>query len=730
MTRERFRHRSARVCRFVALLCSILAIAGFTAAETQGKLNPDTTVVPSLLADTTAIASDKPFTVGIRLKLEKGWHIYWRFSGDSGLPPDVKWELPAGFIAGPIQWPIPSVLKEDPDLVGYVYYDEVMLLAQVTPPAALPNGEITLGAEVSWQVCNSETCAPPASGKVELTLPTGAQAPSANMDLFAAWRAKLPQGDAPFKTAWDRSKKDAFSLHLTGVQPAERLSFFPIPPTGAKPGHPKITGPDATGGATIEVPIENGGAPNLDWQGVIASGEGANQHGWLVSSAGAAQSTPQAATQAGSPVGNASSGPASPFTIPLPQADVQRSLGGVLLLAFLGGLILNIMPCVLPVISLKIFGFVQQAGESPGRVFRLGLSFVAGVFAFFLGVAIVVASLKAGGRDFNWSWQFQNAYVFAGMIALVFVFSLSLLGVFEVALSSAATTTLSTLSSKEGYAGAFLHGLFTTLLGTSCTAPFLSASLGYATTQPPSGILAIFMAIAAGMSLPYFLLTAHPAWMRYLPKPGLWMERAKQIMGFAILAVAVWLLGIFAQSRPESSAGLLHFLLALAFACWLFGVIRNRWAGLALAVLVAGGAYLLLLKDALAAAETSPQVAGSVEDNGVVWQPFSADRLESSVKKGQPVFIDFTAEWCINCKHYEGTVLKTDAVREAMRKKNVLALRADWTRQSPELTEWIHRFGRKGVPVYVLYRPGDAHPIVFDSLDKQDLLDQLAKIKS
>ncbi len=737
----------------IALFCSLAMGVPMLRAE----FPPKDLIVPSMVADTTAIAPGKPFNVGVLIKIKQGWHTYWEYGGDLAYPPKVDWTLPEGFSAGPLQWPLPESHVDEPDFQSYVYSDEVMLMAQITPPAQLAPGEVNISAKVGALVCE-KTCIP-ANGRAELKLPAGGTAEPANAELFATWRAKLPKAGTPFKVTWDRSKAEEFSLRLEGAPANAKIDFYPLPPEGAKPGHIKVGEAGAEGARVIAVPIVSGGAPNQAWRGVIvAERADGSREGWAVSAdGGSAQSAAtgtgtsaageqNAATKSSNPGENVqhstpnaqrSSEPAAASPMPgktregvavnVVSETGSQSLIGTLFFAFLGGLILNVMPCVLPVIALKIFGFVKQAGDAPERVFRMGLAFVAGVFTFFLGLAIAVIALKAAGRGFNWGFQFQNPYVFAGLIALVFIFGLNMLGVFEVTLSSDATSKLSELSSKEGYSGAYLHGMFTTLLGTSCTAPFLGGSLGYATTQSAPVIFAIFLVIAAGMSLPYLLLTAKPAWMRFLPKPGMWMERAKQLMGFVMLAVVVWLLGIFAVSRPHSAAGLIHYLLVLAVACWVFGTIQKRAIAGGLALLIAAAGYLIFLQDPLKAVPAA-NIASTSPAEGGLWAPFSEEKISGAIKAGQPVLIDFTADWCINCKVYEGAVLDTSAVKDALQKKKVVTFRADWTNGDETITRWLQKFGRVGVPLYVLYRPGEEKPVVMDALTPQGLLGELGKI--
>jgi thiol:disulfide interchange protein/DsbC/DsbD-like thiol-disulfide interchange protein len=689
-------------------LLAFLLLAALPARAQFDDFAPKDLVKASLVADTAAVAPGKPFTAGVLLKLKSGWHTYWQFPGDSGGEPKITWTLPDGFKAGEIQWPIPEPRLDEGDLLTYIYEDEVLLQVQITPPAQLPPGEIVLGASIRWLACE-KTCIPGRSD-VELKLPAGEPAP-ANADLFAKWRAQLPKSTPPpYQVRWDRSAADAVTLHVAGVPPDFQVAFFPLPPEEAKPGHPKVSAPAADGSRTITFPIDSGGAPNLAWRGVITTQkEGAPREGWVVDSA-----TAEAPAVA-----------ASAATAPAPKSSGFLALLG---LGFVGGLILNIMPCVLPVIALKIFGFINQAGEHPGRVARLGLAFASGVFVFFLGLAAIVIALKAAGRDFNWGYLLQNPYSLAGLVALVFVFGLNMLGVFEITLSSGASSKLSELSGREGYGGAFLHGLFTTLLGTSCTAPFLAPALGGAVLLPAAGIVLFFLAVAAGMSAPYVLLTARPAWMRFLPKPGMWMDRAKQILGFVMLAVAAWLFGVLGKRGPEVVAAMSWFVLVLGLACWVFGVMTRRSVAALVAVLLIAGGYFTFLHPALA---LPPRKPGDqpVSKGGIPWQTFSEEKVKAAVVSGVPVFVDFTADWCLNCKAFERLVIETEPVRAAFREKKVVAFKADWTNGDPEITRALKSFGRVGVPLYVLYRPGEKEPVVLDALTQPSFLEELAKIR-
>ena len=697
--------------RFVSLaVLWLLALCGPARAQFAAFGEKAGAVKTGLVADVRAVEAGKPFTVGVRFEIERDWYIYWRFVGDIGLPTSVEWELPPGFKAGPLQWPLPKSHTAPGDFLNYVYEDGALLFAEITPPAGSLSGPVEIKAKLAWQMCNAEQCVP-GNVTLALSLPAGAAAPD-NADLFAKWRAQIPKtAGAPFQVTWHREKADEFSIDIAGLPKDFKTEFFPLPPNKeAKPGHPKMSEIAADGARTITFPVE-GGAPGLSWQGVLATAKGdAPREGWLI------------AADAG----------IAPQTNAVADPEPGFNLWAKLWAAFLGGLILNVMPCVLPVIALKIFGFVSQAHEEPGRVFRLGLAFVAGVFAFFLGLAALVIAIKAGGGRFNFGFQFQNAGILAALIALVFVFAMSMFGLFEITLGSGAATKLDALSGREGYGGAFVHGLFTTLLGTSCTAPFLGPVLGFAVVQPPHVVVAIFLAIAAGMSLPYFLLTWQPAWMKYLPKPGAWMERMKQFMGFVLLALVVWLLGIFGGSRGvEALVGLCGFLLLLGVACWAFGAVRQRAVAWPVVVALVAAGWFVFLKDNLNAAPAKSATNAAVQPGGIEWQPFSPESLAKAVAEGRPVFIDFTADWCLNCKYNEKFVLETEPVRAAFREKKIVALKADWTNADPVITEMLKKFKRAGVPVYVLYVPGIPEPVVFpEILTQAVVLRHLADLKS
>ena len=704
-----------------ALFCVLAALvpaarAQFDFGTAADKSQP---VKASLVADTAAVVAGKPFTVLVRLDVLEGWHVYWQSAGDIGDPPKIKWELPPGFKAGAIQWPLPhSHYDADIEMTTYILEHDVLLPVEITPPANLDVKEVTLKASLSWLVC--EKICIPGEGAVELKLPTAKEAPPANEELLAKARARLPQhGPAPFQVAWDL-RAEGYTLKLTGLSSDTKAEFFSLPAEGvsSKPKAAKVTGEGDAHLISVALEKPAPAAASAHWEGLLVTqvADGPRQ-GWMVASDGKL-STKTAAAEGNTPkAGGDVSGQ--------PPRSFLAWLGA----AFLGGLILNLMPCVLPVIALKIFGFVNQAGEHPERVFRLGLSFVAGVFVFFLGLAAIAIALHSAGGGFFWGMQFSNPKLLIAIVAITLVFALSMLGVFEITLGGTAENTLGTLSRREGYGGAFVHGLFTTLLGTSCTAPFLGPMIGFAVAQPPASIVVLFLTIAVGMSLPYFLLTWQPAWMRFLPKPGAWMERFKQLVGFVLLAVVAWLFGSFAEGREASSimaAG--WFLVLISVACWFYGV-RRTAGSLAVALLLSAAGGWLLLPSAMKLAPVTARSGEETNEFGIVWKRFVPAQVEELRKAGRPVFIDFTATWCANCKTNEGLVLNTEAVSSELKARGVETMKADWTRLDPIITEALRSFKRAGVPLYVLYRPGEEVPVLFpEILTKGMVVAELQKI--
>ena len=689
--------------RWITLL---LLIASAQAQVYQGK----TLVTASLVSDTTAIVPGKPFQVGVLLEMAPGWHSYWEYPGDAGLPTSIAWTLPNGFVAGPIQWPLPHRFVEPGDIEVYAYKDKVLLLTAIVPPAEIAEKTVILRAKVDWLVCE-EICIP-GSANLELSLPVAPQAATANEDLFSEFRKLLPSANAPpYQLTWTR-QGDSLVLKVTGLEKVKGADLYPLAPPGEQVQHPKNE-PIRDGAATITV------AHPGELRGVLVVETESGRRGWIVSS---------------SESGDSSESPKAQIS---GASATQPGLWQALIFGFLGGFILNLMPCVLPVISLKIFGFIRQAGDHPEKILRHGLAFIAGIFAWFLGLGLVILGLKAAGSEVTWAFQFQNPWFNLIIGCIVFVFALNLFGVFEIVLPGRASTALAEASSQQGYAGSFFQGIFATLLATPCTAPFLGTALGFAFSQSPIMILAMFASVALGMSAPYFFLSARPGWMKVLPKPGAWMERVRQFMGFPLLATLLWLLYILGNQRGHDAViWASAFLLCLALGCWIYGTfcgplssLKTRLVSLALiALILLGGAAFFL--GGQFAQSTLPEKTDRPTD-GIVWKSFSQQGLDDLLNAGKPVFVDFTADWCISCKFNERTAIDVPAVRQAFASNGIVPMKADWTNANPEITAALKKFGRVGVPFYVLYLGGEARePIILPEILTQSIvLDALAKAR-
>ncbi len=678
----------------------VSGLAGAQAQVYEGR----TLVEASLVADTTAVVPGKPFRVGLVLKMAPHWHTYWQYSGDAGIPTKIEWTLPEGFGAGPIDWPLPEGILEAGDIQVYAYGDEVMLISTIQPAARVAEESVTLAGAASWLVCE-EICIP-GGADVSLELPVAAAAEAANAELFDRWAARLPSGEVPpFPVEWSRDGDDL----VARIQPGEgvdEVDFFPLPAPEQTAGHAEISG--AGDGFDIRIAAEG------ELRGVLVVDGVDGRRGWLVVADGVADGG-----QTASPTGG-------------------HSLWQALLFGMLGGLILNLMPCVLPVISLKIFGFIQQAGEEPRKILAHGLAFSAGIFAWFLGLGIVIAVIRSGGGEVTWAFQFQNPIFNLVISAIVFVFALNLMGVFEVTLPGAATGAMGGLAGREGLGGSFFQGVFATLLATPCTGPFLGSALGFAFSQSPPVILAMFAAVAFGMALPYLALSARPGWMKFLPKPGAWMERLKQFMAFPLLATLLWLLFIIGQQMGVGSVIWVGaFLLCLALACWIYGAFcgptsrgKSRVIALGCVVIVAVAGGWLTLSTAFAGADDPSTRGTAVAKGGIPWQPYSAALVDSLIAEEKTVFIDFTADWCLTCKFNERTAIDRPAVIAEIERLGIVPVKADWTNANPEITAALDEFGRVGVPFYVIYPAGDAgNPITLpEFLTEGIVLDALAKL--
>src|SRR5881409_1412636 len=695
------------------VLCSmvcwwVLAFAPHAFSQSyQGKQ----LVRAELLADTTAVVPGKPFIVGLLLRMAPGWHTYWKFSGDAGLPTELKWKLPPGWKISEIQWPIPLKTIDPGDIQTYGYVDEVLLMQEITPSPKLDSSSAKLSADANWLVC--EKICIPGSATLQLELPVSATSQPANTELFTHYRHLLPQnwpGANLASTNWERVGSD-LRLKITSATLAKYPAddFFPLPDEGTVVGHPAIEARNENE-IVFRIPIESAPKNLSSMTGLVVFSQQPNAEdraAWQITTAPVVSTARPAAA---------------------------RGVFTFLLFGFIGGLILNLMPCVLPVISLKIFGFIQQAGQSRQKILRSGIAFTLGIFAWFIALALLLIALKAAGRDVTWGgFQFTNAYFVLALSVIVLVFALNLFGVFEISLPQSMTRGLLSTSERKDFLGSFFQGVFATVLATPCTAPFLGTALGFAFSQSPAIILAIFVAIAAGMSAPYLLLSAQPAWLRFLPKPGSWMMHVKQFMGFLLLATLLFLLYVLgAQRGLEGAIWASCFLLVISIACWMKGAFitptasaAKRGLVLVLMLLLVIGSGVYFIGDKF----QSTKIASADSQLRGGWQAFTPERLQTELEQGRTVFVDFTAAWCLTCKFNEASVLEAQDVREAFQRHGIVKMKADWTNGDPVITRLLQHFGRPGVPLYVLYPGKNEEPIVFpELLTKSMVLEKLETV--
>lgn len=673
----------------------------------------------TLVSDRAAVAPGETVEVALRIAHDPEWHSYWQNAGDSGQATRLTWELPEGVEAGEIRWPYP-MRHTIAGFTTYGYEDEVLLLVPVTIPADYAEATLPLRARADWLIC-ADVCLP-AYEEVELTLAVGEPAEDAAWtDRMNVARALLPQPMPDGWTALAEATSDGYRLAFTTPDAPEAVegSYFYVG-TGATLAHaPTHAAALTDDGFALELersPFTRTTADRLE--GTLLAPDGATWPG------GARALVVDASVSGGAVAASDDAGV-------LGADGAALSLWLALGLAFLGGMLLNLMPCVFPILSIKILGFAQ--GHGPTAMRRHGLLFGAGVLVSFWVLAGGLIALRAGGEAIGWGFQLQNPLIVAGLAVLLFALGLSLMGLFEIGLGLSGKA--GQLDRGEGSAGAFGSGVLATVVATPCTAPFMGAALGWALAQPAASSLAVFTALGAGMALPYMLLSFFPAWLRRLPKPGPWMVTLKQVLAFGLFATAIWLIWVFGlQTGMDGVALLLGALTLVAFAAWL--VHRWTWTaiGTRLRVVTRGLAVGALALALVAVLSGSRQVAEPLATaNG--WEAFSPERVEDLRAAGEPVFIDFTAAWCLSCQVNKRVALDTRAVTDAFAARGVNRMRADWTHYDPVITEALESFGRSGVPLYVLYPPG-GEPILLPEiltpglvLSALDRLDAVASLQ-
>ena len=698
-----------RLTRFAASLLGAFALAASAAAQTQVKA--------SLVAADASVQPGRPLTVALRLQHKEHWHTYWINPG-TGLPTSLSWKLPAGWKAGEILWPAPMVLRDTRgNVTGHGYEGDLLLPVTLTPPADVaPGGRVDLKAAAEWLMCE-EVCIP-GSAEVSLSLPIAAAAPAPDAEWGERIRAvlsRLPRPDPAWKATASRSGADiSLTLVPTAGTPAhvpDGLHFFSADALVAY-DLAQTAKPDGKGGFVLALKADAAAPADAKrLVGVVTARNGWKPDGSLPGLAidvafTAAPSPAAAVAQSGAKV--AAGKPAA----------APASLAGTLLLAFLGGLILNLMPCVFPVLGIKILGFVNQAGHQRGRIVAHGLVFTGGVLASFWALAGALAVLRAGGDQLGWGFQLQSAPFVYGLAVLLLVFGMNMSGVFEFGLS--ATAVGGDLQMKSGYAGSFFTGVLATVVATPCSAPFLAPALGAALAVPPAESFAIFTAIALGLSTPYLLLSIFPGAVKVLPRPGAWMETFKQFMAFPLYGTVGYLVWVLAAQTSEE--GFLWTLLSfavIALAVWIYGrwnapgasAGRARFGVAGLVVVGAAGLWLGWPRPVNASATPA---AG--QPPSVVWEAWSPEAVAKLRAEGRIIYVDFTARWCATCQTNKKIVFASDEVLRHFAENRIATLRADWTNKDPRITAELARYQRSAVPFNVIWRPGRDQPEILPEL--------------
>jgi thiol:disulfide interchange protein len=642
----------------------------------------------------------------LHLDIAPGWHTYWRNPGDSGLPTEIAWTLPAGFSAGDISWPLPERFVAS-GIGNYGYSRAVDLLVPIAiPPQLQPGTEAHFAADASWLVC-AEICIP-GEAKLSITLPVGTVPATTDRDtaaLFAAARSHVPRA-AAFPAHFSATGQEIrLSVPAEAIAGLDRptASFFPVDPNIVNAAADPKT---ERRGEGLELVLDQASGP-------AAARPGQKLGGVLaVRGADGAERaySIEAAQVASEPVENGA-------VLPWWQA---------LLFALLGGVALNLMPCVFPVLSLKLLSLAGPGSDSEHR--HHGIAYAAGVILSFALLGGTLLVLRTGGAAIGWGFQLQSPLVVGLLAYLLFAMGLSLSGVAEFGVGLAGTG--SRFAARGGMLGAFATGVLATIVATPCTAPFMGAALGFALIASAPLALAIFIALGIGLAAPLALAGLIPGLARLLPRPGAWMGIFKQLLAFPLYGTVAWLIWVLIQEvGPEGTLPALFGLVFVGFAVWIYGV--SRIAGPAMRRLGTGLAAASITAALIVAATASPAGARperSAAREGLGYEPFSTARLAALASEHRPAFVNLTAAWCITCLINERATLDNTTVRQAFAQRRVVALKGDWTRQDPEITAFLQKFGRSGVPLYLLYDGSGAPNVLPQILTEGTVLSAIGKL--
>lgn len=642
----------------------------------------------SLVSGSQTIAAGKPFRLALVLRPQPGWHTYWENPGDAGLPTTLEWTLPEGFGAGTIDWPPPQSLREGP-LVTYGYSGEVLLPVTLTPTATLSQTEYHFTAKANWLICK-EVCIPE-SAILSITLPAGDGAPAAETALFAEHdRAKPQPLAAPVSYYIEQGRLTLASrtdLFLRAPYTAiAQITFFPRQQNAIDHAGQQVFKTDTANGTfTLSVPTVQDDIGHLT-SGLLA-----------VKMTNGDQRTTQYVDITLTPA-------------PTPQHTAYQLIG-IMLFAALGGLILNLMPCVLPVLSLKCLHIAKKSGREHTHIVQQGLSYTFGILVSFAALAGMLIGLQQAGQAVGWGFQMQSPAFVGFLIYLLFLVGLNLSGVFHlpVILGDVAITD------EDSARGSFFTGVLAAAVATPCTAPFMASAVGIALTLPPWQAMLVFQALGFGLALPFFLISLFPRALRFLPKPGAWMEKLKTYLAIPMYVSVGWLLWVLMLQTGTAGAAIAIGGMAALWTAIRFS--RKVWLALLMFTLV-GVCSLFVINRLNHAGMNIPQTHSN---HDVATTAFSKKILAELRAQQKPIFLDATAAWCITCQVNARFAIHTDRVMHAFKEKNITLMVADWTLQNPEISELLASFGYQGVPLYV-YFPPVGEPVILPQVLTPDII--------
>jgi len=701
------KHTKQKTTHFLALLMIMaLCLPLHAIASNSEELERYTNV--KLVAEKNAVSPGETITIATEINLAPHWHIYWENPGDSGLPVTIKWDAPEGFEISDIDWPTPDKISYE-ILVNYGYYNQAILLQSIKLPETLPEGKIALTAEIDMLVCK-EICIPE-SETVSINLNDPDNLNEQNPDYIQAAKTKNPP---PIKGQFDYHEEEG-ALHLS-LSPedhtilnnatANNLEFFPL--DWGIINH--IAVPNVT--------IESGQVTIAHERGSQSLAEIKELKGLLVIKGDIGENkgfqiTAQPKDKAQSPAVNINQGNVTE-TAPEDTKSVQPenketkkiTWFSAIYLALFGGIILNLMPCVFPVLSMKALSLAKMGDKEQSTARMHGIAYTLGIIISFLIIGGILIILKEAGAAIGWGFQLQSPIVIALLAYLLFAISLNLIGFFEF--NFGLGNTGQKLTQGSSLSSSFFTGTLATIVATPCTAPFMGAAMGYAITQPPIVSLTVFAAIGLGLALPYLLLSFIPQTRTLLPKPGAWMNTFKQFLAFPMLASTIWL--IWVLNQQSGSYGVLLILLgmlAISFSVWLAHIKTTGAKKKITHTLIV--IFLLLPILSLAYIESSvlQKTQEASIDGKTFGAQFSPESLSKHLKGDQPIFVEMTAAWCITCKINHTVAINTNATKRLFRENNVQFLIGDWTNKDDTITKYLASFDRNGVPLYVFYGARD-----------------------